>query len=74
MRSNGSQRHPANRAGRLGPSLADYHRAGLPLATEPGTRWAYTNHGFAALGQLVEDVSSQPLADYLREHIFDPSG
>ena len=44
MRSNGSQRHPANRAGRSGPSLADYYRAGLPVATEPGTRWAYTNH------------------------------
>jgi Beta-lactamase len=34
----------------------------------------YSNHGFAALGQLVEDVSGQPLDHYLREHIFAPLG
>ena len=32
----------------------------------------YTNHGFATLGQIVEDVSGQPLDRYLREHIFEP--
>ena len=41
---------------------------------EPGTRFTYTNHSFATLGQLVEDVSGKPLDRYLREHIFDPLG
>jgi CubicO group peptidase (beta-lactamase class C family) len=63
-----------NRAGRSVPSLADYYRKGLPVEVEPGTRWVYSNHGFAALGQLVEDVSGQPLDHYLREHIFAPLG
>jgi CubicO group peptidase (beta-lactamase class C family) len=62
------------RAGRSVPSLADYYRRGLPVEIEPGTKWVYSNHGFAALGQLVEDVSGQPLDHYLREHIFAPLG
>ena len=47
---------------------------GLRLAVEPGTIWAYTDHGFATLGQIVEDVSGEPLDRYLREHIFQPLG
>jgi CubicO group peptidase (beta-lactamase class C family) len=61
------------RARRSGaPPLADYYRRGLPVEVEPGTKWAYSNHGFAALGQIVEDVSGQPLDRYLRDRIFDP--
>jgi CubicO group peptidase (beta-lactamase class C family) len=41
---------------------------------EPGTKWAYSNHGFAALGQRVEDVSGQPLDRYPRDHVIDPLG
>ncbi len=63
------------RAGRSGASpLAEYYRRGLPVEVEPGTKWAYSNHGFAALGQIVEDVSGQAFADYLRERIFEPLG
>ena len=64
-----------NRAGRSGaPPSAQYYRRGLPVEVEPGTKWAYSNHGFAALGQIVEDVTGQPLDHYLRDHIFDPLG
>ena len=64
-----------DRAGRSGaPPLADYYRRGLPVEIEPGTKWVYSNHGFAALGQIVEDVSGQPLDRYLRDRIFDPLG
>lgn len=54
--------------------LGEYYRGGLPQEIPPGTKWVYTNHGFAALGQLVEDVSGQPLRDYLRKHVLDPIG
>ena len=56
------------------PRLAEYYRGGLRLAVEPGTIWAYTDHGFATLGQIVEDVSGEPLDRYLRDHIFQPLG
>ena len=62
----------AARSGAL--PLADYYRGGLPVEVEPGTKWVYSNHGFAALGQIVEDVTGQPLDRYLRERIFDPLG
>jgi CubicO group peptidase (beta-lactamase class C family) len=56
------------------PKLAEYYQGGLRLAAEPGTIWTYTDHGFAILGQIVEDVSRQPLDRYFRERIFEPSG
>jgi CubicO group peptidase (beta-lactamase class C family) len=63
------------RAGRSGaPPLADYYRRGLMVEVEPGTKWVYSNHGFAVLGQIVEDMAGQPLDRYLRDHIFAPLG
>jgi CubicO group peptidase (beta-lactamase class C family) len=64
-----------DRAGRSGaPPLARYYQRGLPVEVEPGTKWVYSNHGFAALGQIVEDVSGEPLDRYLRDRIFEPVG
>ena len=56
------------------PTLAEYYGGGLRLAAEPGTRFTYGDHGFATLGQIVEDVSGKPLDRYFREHIFEPLG
>jgi len=60
--------------GRPVPTLAQYYRGGLHLVAEPGMRHVYSNHGFATLGQIVEDVTGQPLQHYFREHIFGPLG
>ena len=60
--------------GRAVPALAEYYRGGLRLDADPGTRFTYSNHGFATLGQLVEDVSGMPLDRYLRERLFEPLG
>src|SRR5215213_1096841 len=63
------------RAGRSGaPPLARYYQRGLLVEVEPGTKWVYSNHGFAALGQIVEDVGGEPLDRYLRNRIFEPLG
>jgi CubicO group peptidase (beta-lactamase class C family) len=62
------------RAGEPLPSLAEYYRAGLRVVVEPGTAFAYTNHGFATLGQIVEDVTGLSLDRYLRERLFEPLG
>src|SRR5215207_9029963 len=64
-----------DRVGRSGAQpLADYYRRGLPVEVEPGTKWVYSNHGFAALGQIVEDVSGEPLDRYLRDRLLNPLG
>jgi CubicO group peptidase (beta-lactamase class C family) len=56
------------------PTLADYYGGTLRLAVEPGTTFTYSDHGFAVLGQIVEDVSGLRLDRYLREQIFQPLG
>ena len=70
--SGGRPPHLSVSAGEPLPSLADYYRGGLRVVAEPGTAFAYSNHGFATLGQIVEDVSAVPLRAYMREHIFEP--
>lgn len=61
-------------AGHAVPALARYYRDGLHVDTDPGTKWAYSNHGFAVLGQVVEDVTGTPFDRYVREHVFGPAG
>jgi CubicO group peptidase (beta-lactamase class C family) len=56
------------------PGPAAYYRGALRLVAEPGTRFRYTDHGPTALGQLVEDVTGEPFAGYLRRHVFEPLG
>lgn len=45
-----------------------------PLAFEPGTKWEYSNSGYAVLGLIIEKVSGQNYFDYVRENIFKPAG
>ena len=47
--------------------------AAHPLTSPPGTKWAYSNTGYVVLGLIVERVSGKPLAQYEREHIFQPA-
>ncbi|HEX5590476.1 MAG TPA: serine hydrolase domain-containing protein [Candidatus Limnocylindrales bacterium] len=56
------------------PSLANYYRGELRYVVEPGTIFAYSNHGFATVGQIVEDVTGQPLDRTYRERVFEPLG
>ncbi|HUQ12577.1 MAG TPA: serine hydrolase domain-containing protein [Steroidobacteraceae bacterium] len=56
--------------------LEDYVRAfgsrepGFP----PGERHEYSNYGYILLGRVIETVSGQSYADYVRSHIFAPTG
>lgn len=45
-----------------------------PLAFEPGTKNQYSNGGYIVLGAIIEKVSGQDYYEYVREHIFIPSG
>jgi CubicO group peptidase (beta-lactamase class C family) len=62
------------RFGQRVPTLAEFYRGALHLVAEPGTGLTYSNHGFATLGQIIEDVSGKPLFHYMRENIFEPLG
>jgi CubicO group peptidase (beta-lactamase class C family) len=45
----------------------------LPLAHQPGTAWMY-HTGADVLGLLIARATGRPLADFLRERIFEPLG
>lgn len=64
----------AVKPGRRVPPLTECYGSGLRVDWEPGTRWRYTGHGPATVGQIVEEVSAQPFADYLRDNVFQPLG
>jgi CubicO group peptidase (beta-lactamase class C family) len=58
-------------------TLADYlpRLGGVPLAFQPGTRWAYSAQaGFDALARIVEVASGMPFDTFARQRIFDPLG
>jgi CubicO group peptidase (beta-lactamase class C family) len=46
----------------------------LPLAFEPGTRYAYSNSNYILLGKIIEKVSGKPYASFVEERIFVPLG
>ena len=48
--------------------------ADKPLQFQPGEKWDYSNLGYDVLGYLLEKVSGQTYADFLRENIFKPLG
>jgi CubicO group peptidase (beta-lactamase class C family) len=45
----------------------------IPLLAQPGTRWSYSI-GVDVQGHLVEKMSGQPFAEFLRTRIFEPLG
>ena len=40
----------------------------------PGSRYSYSNGNFRILSDLIEETAGRPLAELLRERIFDPAG
>lgn len=40
----------------------------------PGERFAYCNTGYTLVGEVIEEVTGRPFAEYVTEHIFDPLG
>jgi CubicO group peptidase (beta-lactamase class C family) len=57
-------------------NVSDYFPlfANDPLEFEPGAHWHYSNAGFVVLGAVIEKLSGQSYFDYVRDHIFSPSG
>jgi CubicO group peptidase (beta-lactamase class C family) len=45
-----------------------------PYDFDPGTKWLYDNSGYVLLGCIVEKVSGETYAAFLRENFFQPLG
>ena len=43
-----------------------------PLEFEPGTKWLYSNTGFATLGRIIEVVSGQSYESFIESRLLQP--
>jgi CubicO group peptidase (beta-lactamase class C family) len=48
--------------------------AHVPLANAPGAAYAYSNFGFCVLGRIIEKVTGQSYASYVRTSVLDRCG
>lgn len=57
-------------------SLAERVSVGahVELLAQPGTKWIYSQIGYAALGRLIEVCSGKRYEDFLAERLFEPLG
>jgi CubicO group peptidase (beta-lactamase class C family) len=55
------------------PALINYE-SNKSLLFEPGERWSYSSVGFQLLALLVEKISHEPFAVYMKKHVFLPAG
>ena len=43
-----------------------------PLEFQPGEKWNYSNSGYVLLGYLIEKITGESYAKFVRENIFEP--
>jgi CubicO group peptidase (beta-lactamase class C family) len=46
----------------------------VPLTSDPGTRYAYSNFGYCLLGRIIERVSARSYGDFVRKFVLNPAG
>lgn len=46
----------------------------MPLTSQPGTQWVYSNFGYCVLGRVIEQVTGQPYDAYVQANILAPCG
>ena len=55
------------------PFISDRRILSVPLVTDPGTQWTYGT-SVDWLGQVIEALSGQDLATYMRQNVYEPLG
>jgi CubicO group peptidase (beta-lactamase class C family) len=48
--------------------------AAMPLRTQPGTQYHYSNAGMNTIGRVIEVASGMSYDKFLQTHLFDPLG
>ncbi|MGF6148358.1 Penicillin-binding protein E [Kingella potus] len=78
-------RHLLNHTGGIGSTETDWQQNSsekqmlrriyaAPLQFKAGSRWAYSNNGYALLGAIITRVSGKHYGEILRERVFAPLG
>jgi len=56
------------------PGIPEAYPEGITIEIPPGTKWAYANHGFVLLGEIVARAEGLPIEEVLRGRVFEPLG
>ncbi len=56
------------------PEFSEFLSAGVSFAWAPGTRFEYSNLGYAILGRVISAVSGAPYPDFIRTRLLAPLG
>lgn len=56
------------------PSTVGAYPHGILIEVPPGTKWAYANHGYGLLGEILARKEGMPVDEVLRRRIFEPLG
>jgi CubicO group peptidase (beta-lactamase class C family) len=54
------------------PPVAEAYPDGVDVEVPPDTKWAYANHGFALLGEIVSRTEGAPVEQVLQRRVFEP--
>jgi CubicO group peptidase (beta-lactamase class C family) len=54
--------------------IPEYLKGRLRAEVYPGKKWAYANHAYTTMGQLIEDISGEKFEEYMIRHVFNPLG
>jgi CubicO group peptidase (beta-lactamase class C family) len=54
--------------------LGEAYGDGITVEAAPGTKWAYANHGYMLLGEIVARTEGVDIQDVLERRIFGPLG
>jgi CubicO group peptidase (beta-lactamase class C family) len=54
-------------------ALVDFFKD-APMDFDPGTDFRYDNSGYILLGYIIEKITGEPYAQYIRENILQPAG
>lgn len=55
-------------------SLAEAYATGITIEVPPGTKWAYANHGYMLLGEILSRIEGADIQDVMHRRIFEPLG
>ncbi len=53
-------------------STVEAYPNGILIEVPPGTKWAYANHGYGLLGEILARKEGVPVDEILRRRIFEP--
>jgi CubicO group peptidase (beta-lactamase class C family) len=57
-----------------GASIAEGYAGGFTIEVPPGSKWAYANHGFFLLGEIISRIEGAPLPEVAARRIYKPLG